>query len=199
MHTDNPNLYLGNKISETRKHMGLSQEALSDIAKVSLSTIQRIEKGMVNPRPYTLKVLADILNLNQSELLSPPADNSDLKTETQSLKWINFSALILVLVPLLNLTIPIILWRKYKKLLTGSELVKKIISFQLLWGILTLMISFLAVIITNIITGQAGEGLYISIISYLLSVIFNIFIIVQTAAKLNKGATNILSFVPSLI
>lgn len=54
MENDNSNLAIN--IINSRKNLGLSQEALAEKANVSLSTIQRIEKGTVKPRPFTLKV-----------------------------------------------------------------------------------------------------------------------------------------------
>lgn len=48
----NENLYLASSISNSRKKLGLSQEALAEKANVSLSTIQRIEKGTVKPRAF---------------------------------------------------------------------------------------------------------------------------------------------------
>lgn len=57
---------IGNKISETRKQKGWSQEALAEASSISLSTIQRIERGNVTPRPFTLKTLADCLEIDLS-------------------------------------------------------------------------------------------------------------------------------------
>lgn len=50
MSSEKTSVLIGTKISETRKAMGLSQEALAEEAKISLSTIQRIEKGLVSPK-----------------------------------------------------------------------------------------------------------------------------------------------------
>jgi transcriptional regulator with XRE-family HTH domain len=60
----------GEKIIEARKQKGLSQEALAAVANISLSTIQRIEKGKVQPRSFTLKTLAVALKIDFSELIS---------------------------------------------------------------------------------------------------------------------------------
>ena len=60
MHDQNQ---LGKKIIEARKKLSLTQEALAEKSNISLSTIQRIEKGMVKPRPFTLTTLAETLEL----------------------------------------------------------------------------------------------------------------------------------------
>lgn len=111
----NENLYLAGNISDSRKKLGLSQEALAEKANVSLSTIQRIEKGTVKPRPFTLKVLAETLDLDISELISKPAENENSKLISSALKKMNLSSLLLVFVPFINLIIPILLWKKAKR------------------------------------------------------------------------------------
>ncbi len=63
----NDNSSLGNKIGDSRKKLGLSQDALAEKANVSLSTIQRIEKGTVTPRPFTVKILAESIDGSKQE------------------------------------------------------------------------------------------------------------------------------------
>ena len=58
---------LGEKISLQRKNKGLSQELLAENCGISLRTIQRIENNKSKPRPYTLKVIADALNMQIEE------------------------------------------------------------------------------------------------------------------------------------
>jgi len=52
---------IGQKILEIRKRKGLSQEALSDLAKINLRTLQRIEKGETEPQGNTLRNLCNVL------------------------------------------------------------------------------------------------------------------------------------------
>ncbi len=47
---------IGNRIIKLRKLKGLTQEDLADKTNLSVRTIQRIEKGDVDPRNYTLNV-----------------------------------------------------------------------------------------------------------------------------------------------
>lgn len=51
-------------VKERRTRKGYTQKELSDISKISLRSIQRIEKGEVVPRMYTLKTLADSLDFS---------------------------------------------------------------------------------------------------------------------------------------
>lgn len=52
-----------NRILEERKRLGLSQEELAARAKLSLRTIQRIEKEETEPRGKTLQLIAAALEL----------------------------------------------------------------------------------------------------------------------------------------
>ena len=59
---------LGETISDLRKRKGISQELLAEISGVSLRTIQRIERDVTNPRPYTSKILAKALDVEVERL-----------------------------------------------------------------------------------------------------------------------------------
>ncbi len=194
----NDSLNLGSKISDTRKKLGLSQEALAEKANVSLSTIQRIEKGTVKPRLYTVKILAESLGLEPTALLNDVTTKDDLKLSLQSLKRMNLSALILVFIPLVNLLVPSVIWKMDKQIQSKNTTAGKIISFQLLWSILTIVGMLISIFLSNLIIGEAGDGLYVMLIVYLLSILFNIFTIAKTAFLLNKEDENILPSIPNL-
>jgi transcriptional regulator with XRE-family HTH domain len=59
---------IGDKILEIRKRKGLTQEELSDLAKINLRTLQRIEKGETVPRGNTLKMLCSVLEINMEDI-----------------------------------------------------------------------------------------------------------------------------------
>ena len=50
-------------IKEGRAAKGYTQQELADLAKISLRSVQRIENGEVLPRQYTLRVLAEHLEI----------------------------------------------------------------------------------------------------------------------------------------
>lgn len=198
MSSEKSSVHIGNKISETRRAMGLSQEALAEEANISLSTIQRIEKGLVSPRPYTLKTLAETLNLSSSELYLN-VENAEISSyEIASLKWMNLSALVLAFAPFITLIIPVVIWIMNKYLTSKNEMAGKIISFQLLWSILTLVAIMITVFLANLIIGSAGDGLYFSLLVYMISVVINIYTIAKSSSQLSKGNANILAKVPNL-
>lgn len=188
---------LGSKVSDTRKKLGLSQEALAEKAKVSLSTIQRIEKGSVKPRPYTLKILAETLKMHPEELLSVEGTNARIDESFLSLKRMNLSTLIFFFIPFVSIIVPVFFWKINKQIDSKNIVAGKIVSFQLLWSILTIVAISLTLFVSNLIIGDAGEGLYFMLIVFLFAVLFNIYIIVKTAFQLNKKDQNTLSFVPN--
>ena len=55
---------LGLKITELRQQKGLTQEKLAEYCEVSTRTIQRIESGEVEPRPFTRNSLSNILEFD---------------------------------------------------------------------------------------------------------------------------------------
>lgn len=102
---------LGEKISLQRKNKGLSQELLADNCGISLRTIQRIENNKSKPRPYTLKVIADALNMQMEQL--EQSANSELPKDNSisKINFINTSALLGILIPLLNIIAPVLFCR----------------------------------------------------------------------------------------
>jgi uncharacterized Tic20 family protein len=61
---------LGHKVSELRKEKGFTQEQLAEYCEVTPRTIQRIESGDVEPRPFTRNSLSNVLefDLGKNEL-----------------------------------------------------------------------------------------------------------------------------------
>ncbi|HKC69086.1 MAG TPA: helix-turn-helix transcriptional regulator [Bacteroidia bacterium] len=60
---------IGNNIRKKRNVNGISQQELADNSDVAKSTIQRIEKGEMNPSVLTLIKISIALNTEVSELL----------------------------------------------------------------------------------------------------------------------------------
>ncbi|MBC2839808.1 serine hydrolase [Robiginitalea sp. SC105] len=92
-----------------RKKQGLSQEELAGKTQVTVRTIQRIEKGDVNPHLQTVKLLAAALSVQVEDLL--PIDNP--REETIQAKWlllIHATPLLGLFIPFLNVLLPLFLW-----------------------------------------------------------------------------------------
>lgn len=192
------NLILAKKIINARKHLGLSQEALAEKSNVSLSTIQRIEKGAVKPRAFTLKVLAEALQIELTELVFHDVEKKVSNKTISALKKINLYTMFFVFFPFVNMIIPLLFWKRNKQLSSSNAIAGKIIIFQLLWSLAVFIGALLSIFLTNLISGEAGLGHYTSGSFYLVALVFNIFILLKTASQLSKNSTNVLSFVPNL-
>lgn len=59
---------LGNKITELRKQKGYTQEELVERCNIDVRTLQRIERGEVSPRSYTIKTILSALDHDYEEL-----------------------------------------------------------------------------------------------------------------------------------
>ena len=61
---------LHQRILQARKQKGLTQEQLSELSGLTVRSIQRIEAGATRPRAYTLKAIAQALDLDVDTLLA---------------------------------------------------------------------------------------------------------------------------------
>jgi transcriptional regulator with XRE-family HTH domain len=60
---------LGERLRELRLQKGFTLEELANEADIELSQVHRIEKGKINPKYTTLKILADALNMSLSDVV----------------------------------------------------------------------------------------------------------------------------------
>lgn len=122
---------IGNKISEIRKRKGLTQEELSDLAKINLRTLQRIENGDNEPRSHTLKNLCIILETNLEDLL-----NAGKIENLGYITYLHLSVISVIFIPLGNIIFPFILWvTKRDKIVSLREQGINLMNFQLNWTI----------------------------------------------------------------
>lgn len=150
---------LAEKITQTRKNKGLTQEQLADLAKVTVRTIQRIESGDSIPRAYTIRTLAEALGVS-FEYLSRQDDTRtvtikpDLESEKHFLTILCLSCFSYLIIPLVHFLIPVYLLRKSKN--SHSTIIvfaRKMIRQQVYWVIalcflliLTLTYNFVVVL-----------------------------------------------------
>lgn len=119
----------GKLIKELRIEKGMTQEELADKTEVSTRTIQRIENGQVDPRSYTLQMIAKALEVDFS-LFTSTETNASMETEMQNNTWLGFLHLSGIL-PLLFPTL--IMWQtKEHKTKAMARHYRSVISFQLI-------------------------------------------------------------------
>lgn len=135
------NQNLAIKVKDLRSRKGFSQEQLSEESKLSLRTIQRIEKGASIPRGDTLVKLTKALGVTPDDLLEWAVE-----VDKGYLLLLNLSALTGVLFsPILGIVIPLVMWiLKKDKIKLVDHYGKKIISFQITWTLLIYSVFIIA-------------------------------------------------------
>ena len=153
-----------------RKIKGYSQEELSGRTNVTVRTIQRIEKGEVQPHLQTVKLLAAALEIEVEDLLA--LENP--REETIKKKWLlllHATPILGLVIPLSNILLPLFLWiHKREDNPVYDRHGRAIINFQITMSLL-LLIGFIA-----LLTIEAyGFYFFIAVIPYTALVsLFNV-------------------------
>ncbi|MEH6408360.1 MAG: serine hydrolase, partial [Leeuwenhoekiella sp.] len=154
-----------------RKLKGYTQEELSEKTQVTVRTIQRIEKGDVNPHLQTVRLLAAALSIEVDDLLVL----EDPKEETVLKKWLlllHATPILGLILPFCNILFPLFIWihkREDNKLYNSHGI--KVINFQISMTIL-FVIAFIALMT---IEGW-GFLMFIAVIPFTIIVtLYNIF------------------------
>lgn len=194
------NQNLAFKIKDLRNRKGFSQEQLSEESKLSIRTIQRIEKGESIPRGDTLIKLTQALGVTPDDLL----EWTDIEDKGY-LTLLNLSAISILIQPLLGIIIPLVMWvLKREKIKLVDDTGKKLISFQITWTLILYSVLLIAskgafipfnfsflnsfpILITNFsLFGMVVLFLYV----------FNIVSIILNIRKSKKGMKN--KYVPAI-
>ncbi|MEM7573968.1 MAG: helix-turn-helix transcriptional regulator [Bacteroidota bacterium] len=184
-------------IRQARKQRGYSQEALAEASGLSLRTIQRIEKGQVQPRPYSLKVLTDLLDLEPADLV--------VKEKTGSIDWpllkqLNFVILLTVMLPIISLLLP---WWQIKRKSANTvtrALGKKLISLQLVLLLGLFLAWCLRPLISMLLSGAVANGNFpYEILTYALFVLLNLGVALLNARQFQRHKTQFITLFPSLL
>lgn len=158
------------RIVEARKSKGYSQEELAFNAGLSLRTIQRIEKGSVQPRLYSLKALAGALGCSVNEFKHASEVKSSQQEKIMSL--MSLSVYSVLFLPFLPLLLQAIIWYCAKEM-TEEENHRcyHYLHFQGRW-LAGLVLTLLALpLITLLFTRQVSYGNFpMSAFIYLLFV-----------------------------
>ncbi|MCL1666738.1 helix-turn-helix domain-containing protein [Elizabethkingia ursingii] len=172
------------KLKTTRELKNLTQEELSEKSKISVRTIQRIEAG-TEPKGHTLRALAQALDVQENLLQNNEivTETSDLKISREEepdinfafIKIINLSSILFILLPPLNILVPLLLMFKMKQ---KNTLARQIISVQILWTVIAPVLFMLGVFLKL--------GHQFTLVLMLLIVLSNLFIILRNAAEIDK-------------
>lgn len=176
------------QLKKIREIKNLTQEELAQKSGLSVRTIQRIEAGM-QPKGYTLKTLAKSLDIPEKDLSAPEIDvpqeteieelplvtKEDKSPNLALVKIINLSSLPVAWFPVANFIVPLVIMLFTKN---KSPIIKQIISLQIFLAIVSPVI-FMMVALLKL-------GSRIVMITMILLVLVNIYIILRNAYEIDK-------------
>jgi uncharacterized Tic20 family protein len=124
---------IAKKIVHFRKLRGITQESLAEVTGLNVRTIQRIESGDVDPRLYTLKSIADALDVNLEELLPEPTQH-----ELNQIAALHVTPIAFFFFPIIgNVMVPFIFWMLKREDVNGiNKHGKDILNGQLTYSII---------------------------------------------------------------
>lgn len=162
------------KVQTLREAKNLTQSELAKKSGLSLRTVQRMEAGNT-PRGFTLKALADALDVEPHDLIAAETDDKAVTTA----KYINISALSSLLIPFGNLIFPTVLtFRSANERV--REYGKEIIGIQLIYTFVLCMLLILCPFIQKAV--PVKFPLFVPVLIVMKCV--NLFIILKNGASL---------------
>lgn len=176
------------KLKALREQKNLTQEELSEKSKISVRTIQRIEAG-TEPKGHTLRALAEALETDEISLQETAviAETDDViadgpmeilkeqpDIDYSRIKIINLSSLLFIIVPPLNILVPLLLMFMMKQ---RNSLSRQIISIQMLWTVMAPIVFMLGILLKL--------GRQFTLVLLILIVLSNVFIILRNAAEID--------------
>ena len=174
------------KLKNIRELQNLTQEELSKKSGISVRTIQRIETGK-EPKGHTLRVIAQALEVKEKELiidesyhklaiLKNQIEHNNLVLINYSLlKIINLSSILFVIMPPLNIIVPLALMYILKQ---KNNLTKQLISVQILWTIIAPIVFLLGIFMKL--------GKLFTLILMIFIALSNVFIILRNAFEIDQ-------------
>lgn len=193
-------MFSASQLVAIRKEKGFSQGVLAERSGISLRTIQRVERGETVPRGHTLLALATALEssiadfqMAEGQEATPAAPPAELRSDPQFLQLLNLSALSFLLLPLLNIIVPVVLWRARKHQVQDvAELGRRVVGFQILWQVASFFLYLLAVAVHLVGGFSAKSTLPFSLLSILfVTYAVNVGAICYNAFRLRQGHLNL--------
>lgn len=177
------------KLKIVREQKNLTQEELSEKSGISVRTIQRIESGIA-PKGHTLKALSKTLEILETDLTDKTEENrvvekpeelivksqTEIGIDFQKIKLINLSSILFVMLPPLNILVPLLLFYALKQ---KNHLTRQIISLQIIWTILAPIIFMLGILL------KLGRSFTIVIL--IIIVLSNVFLILRNLSEIDRN------------
>jgi uncharacterized Tic20 family protein/DNA-binding XRE family transcriptional regulator len=183
----------GARLAAQRRLKGWTQEELADKSGVTARTIQRVESGAVTPQAYTLKLLAESLDMDFGDLVQDlipinitraPAPAASAPTAAIAPpgrpKWLfllHLLPLAMVILPGANILFPMVMWMMKKDEDEQYDIQgRKVLNFQF-----TMTIIVLLFIIVMVLFFPVGFPLFV------VSVAYTIIMPVVNAIRVSSG------------
>lgn len=179
-------------ISVYREKKNLTQQELSELSGISLRTIQRIEKGEVVPRPFTIRKLQEVLDTDFGQ----KTEKEDLADKLKVFSFIQITSFFL---PVVFVFIGYLYWKRNKWDEKNNSIFNKLVSLSV---ILSVLIPILVLIVMAALRNYNVQVSYGNIPSALLLYWGFCFIYVLVMNKLSlsvlKGKSSNLSGLPTI-
>lgn len=158
-------MQLSQKISTARKTKGITQDELADKSGVTVRTIQRIESGETQPRAFTIKAIADALEMpfeNFQVVENGSLERRSLGADKNFLQLLVLSCFSYLILPFVHFILPMVLLRKRKDLsMRTHSFANKIVHSQIYW-LVALNICFFLVLAWNLVVVRYDKSKHIS-------------------------------------
>lgn len=196
---------LSSRVSKERIRKGITQEELASLANVTVRTIQRIESGESIPRMFTVKAIANALEITYESLAQDLTSDQETgikpdettatvsEAEQHFLQVFCLSCFSFLVIPYIHFLIPSWYLKKNATLsIPVKTFARKVIRQQTIW-VIAFQLLLLLTLVYNFIVSKYGSRHYL--LSYLMIVLvmyfLNIILIIVNLVKSKK----VLSFV----
>lgn len=156
----------GKLIKKLRIEKGMTQEELAELTELSARTIQRIENGEVDPRTYSLQMIAKALDVDISlftETCSKEDKETNKENEKSWLALIHLSGLFLLIFP------TVLIWNKKKdEIKEITDHYRDVVNFQL-----SIWLIFMVPGIIAFLFARVPFAIYAAIIFNMMFIIIN--------------------------
>ena len=173
-----------NKVLFYRQKENFTQSELSEKSGLSLRTIQRIESGNI-PKNHTLKAIAKVFEIDVEKLIENQEfkENENATSVIVSIKFLNISTLLFLIIPFGNLIFPILIWQKNRNQTLVNEIGRQIINIQILWTLILSLLLLICPFFQKIVSLKFSLLLTV----FIVLAVLNVCIILRNTISLNKN------------
>lgn len=126
-------------------------------------------------------------------LVTSPVPTPPLRPDPEFLQLLNLSALSFLVLPLLNIVVPLLLWRRRRQQVKhAAQLGRRVLGFQILWQVST-TVAYLLLVVVHWVAAKyfqvrlPGTFMGVFIVSYLL----NVLVVGYEALRLRRGRLDV--------